>query len=82
MDDIVITIEMIERQVKTVKNWSAPGPDELHRFCLKHLVSLHQYIAAQFNHLLQNSTTEDWVTIGHTFLIIKDHQKGSEPSNF
>ena len=69
MDDIVITTEMIKRQVKAVKNWSAPGPDELHRFWLKHLTSLHQHIAVQFNHLLQNSTTEDWMTTGCTFLI-------------
>ena len=45
MDDIVITTEMIKRQVKAVNNWSAPGPEELHRFWLKHLTSLHQHIA-------------------------------------
>ena len=57
--------------------WSS---DELHG--LKHLTSLPQCTAVQFNHLLQNSTTEDWMTTGHTFLIIKDHQKGNEPSYY
>ena len=82
MGDIIIRTGIIKRQVKAVKKWSAPGPDELHDFWLKHLTSLHRCIAVQFNNLLQNSTTEDWMTTGCTFLIIKDHQKRNEPSNY
>ena len=73
MDDTVIANEMIKRQIKDVKNWNAPSPDDLHGFWLKHLANLQQCLTVQFNHLLQNSTTEDWMTIGRTFLIIKDH---------
>ena len=42
MDYIVITTEMMKRLVKAVKNWSASGPDELHRFWLKHLTNLQK----------------------------------------
>ena len=80
MDDIVITTEMIKRQVKVVKNWSASSPDELHGSWLKHSTSLHQCIPVQFNPLLQNSATEHWMTTDHTFLIMKDYQKGNEPT--
>ena len=67
--------------LNAVKNWSVPGPDELHRFWLKDLTSLHQLIALQFNHLFQYSTTEDWMTTDCTFLILKDHQKGNKLSS-
>lgn len=43
MNDIAITIEMIKRQVKNVKKWSAPRPDELHRFGLKHSINVYQW---------------------------------------
>ncbi|KAK9398763.1 lig1: DNA ligase 1 [Crotalus adamanteus] len=32
MKNIVITIDMVAKQVKKVKNWSAPGLDELHGY--------------------------------------------------
>lgn len=82
MDDVVISAEMIENQIKPAKKWSEPGPDELHGFWLKHLKSLHQCIAAQFNHLFQLSTTKDWMTADSTFLIINDHQRGNKSCNY
>ena len=34
MAELVITTQMIKKQVKKVKNWSAPGRDELHGYWL------------------------------------------------
>ena len=41
MKDVVITEEMVKKQAKKMKNWIAPGKDEIHGFWKKHLTSLH-----------------------------------------
>ena len=30
MEDVVITEEMVKKQAKKMKNWTAPGKDEVH----------------------------------------------------
>ena len=37
MEDVVITEEMVKKQAKKMKNWTAPGKDEVHGFWIKHL---------------------------------------------
>ena len=36
MEDVVITEEMVKKQAKKMKNWTAHGKDEVHRFWIKH----------------------------------------------
>ena len=59
MEDVVITEEMVKKQAKKMKNWTAPGKDEVHRFWIKHLTSLHPKIAQQLNRLLETATIEE-----------------------
>ena len=39
MEDVVMTEEMVKKQVKKMKNWTAPGKDEVHEIWLKHLTA-------------------------------------------
>ena len=41
MEDVVITEKMFKKEAKKMKNWTAPGKDEVHGFWIKHLTSLH-----------------------------------------
>ena len=82
MDDFTITADMIKKQAKKVKNWTAPGKDEVHGYWLKHPTSLHTRMAWQLNQLLQTRTIEDWMTTGKTTLLIKNKEKGAVPSNY
>ena len=52
MEDFKITADMVKYQIKKIKNWTAPGKDEVHSNWLKHLTRLHTRIAEQLNHLL------------------------------
>jgi hypothetical protein len=82
MEDLTITPEMVKKQTKKVKNWTAPGKDEVHGYWLKHLTSLHARLAQQLNHLLQSGTIEGWMTTGRTTLLMKSKEKGAIPSNY
>ena len=73
---------MIKKQARKVKNWTALGKDEVHRYWLKHLTSLHTRMAWQLNQLLQIGTIKDWMTTGKTTLLIKNKEKGGVPSNY
>ena len=65
-----------------MKNWTAPGKDEVHGFCIKHLTSLHPKIAQQLNRLLQTATIEEWQSTGKTILLMKNKKAGAIPSNY
>lgn len=39
---------------KKMKNWKAPGKDEVHGYCIKYLTTLHPRIAQQFQMLLES----------------------------
>ena len=82
MEDFEIIADMVKHQVKKIKNWTAPGKDEVHGYWLKHLTSLHTRIAKQLNHLLQTGTIEDWMTTGKTTLLMKNKEKGTIPNNY
>ena len=53
MEDFEITTDMVKGQVKKIKNWTAPGNDEVHGCWLKHLTSQHTRIAKELNFLFQ-----------------------------
>ena len=82
MEDFKITADTDKHQVKKIKNWTAPGKDEVHGYWLKHLTSQHTRIVKQLNHLLQTGTIEDWMTIGKTTLLMKNKEKGTIPNNY
>ena len=50
---------MVRKQAKKIKNWTAPGKDEVHGYWLKYLTELHNRPAQQMNTLLQTGIIED-----------------------
>ena len=75
---------MFAWQIKKIKNWVAPGKDEVHGYWIKHLTSLHERMARQLEDILRSSTTENWtwMTMGRTTLLMKSRDKGPVPSNY
>ena len=65
-----------------MKNWTTPGKDEVHRFCIKHLTSLHPRIAQQLNRLLETATIEERLSTRKTILLMKNKNAGAIPSNY
>ena len=82
MNEVSITVALLKKHVKKVKNWTAPGPDQVHGYWLKNLSALHERLADQMDHLLQNGKIEDWLATGRTTLLMKDQQRGATPSNY
>jgi len=64
-------------------NWKSPGPDQVQGYWLKHLTSLHERLAQQFQSILDDpSCMPSWLTTGRTVLIQKDQTQGNNPSNY
>ena len=82
MENLSITADMVRKQAKKIKNWTAPGKDEVYFYWSKHLTELHNRLAQQMNTLLQTGTIEEWITTGKTTLLIKSNEKSAIPSNY
>ena len=72
---------MVKKQAKKMMNWTAPGKDEVDRFWIKHLTSLHPRITQQLNQLLETATIEEWLSTEKTILLMKNKKAGAIPSN-
>jgi Reverse transcriptase (RNA-dependent DNA polymerase) len=78
---VTITKEKVEQAVRRMKNWKAPGPDEVHGFWLKKLTSLHEPMAKLLEESLEKGCPS-WMTQGRTVLLQKDKAKGSAVDNY
>ena len=65
-----------ERIRRRIGNWKAPG------YWLKNFRALHQRMAEQLQHCINNHQTPEWMTTGRTALIQKDKSKGNVASNY
>ena len=82
-NDINITTEMINEQVKKIPNWKSPGPDGVQGYCLKKLTALYECIAKRMDNTI--SSPEDipkWMTLSKTLLCQKDPSKGNAADNY
>ena len=77
--DTAITRASITVRVKKMANRSSPGTDGLHAYWLKHFSALHDWVSNQKVICLTSSTIPEWLTIGRTYLILKDPAKGPTP---
>ena len=62
-----------------MKNWTAPGKDELYGFWIKHLTKLHPRIAQQLNRLLETATIVEWLSTGKTITTHEEQEGWSYP---
>ena len=75
------TTRIVRNKLKRIPNWKAPGPDEVHGYWLKNFRALHQRMAKQLQHYINNHQAPEWMTTGRTALIQKDKSKGNVASN-
>ena len=82
-NDINITTEMINEQVKKIPNWKSPGPDGVQGYWLKRLTTLHARIAKQMDNIISNrEDTPKWMTLGKTVVCQKDPIKENAVDNY
>ena len=60
-------------------NWKAPGPDGVHGYWNKMLVSMQERTAFHLQSRITRGEVPDWMT---TVLLLKDKSKGNKVSNY
>nr|XP_018900086.1 PREDICTED: uncharacterized protein LOC109032421 [Bemisia tabaci] len=73
-DDELITT------IKNLANWKAPGPDKIQSFWFKKIPSIHKYLTAEHNKLLNGKEFPPWLAKGTTYLIAKNRET-AHPKN-
>uniref|UniRef100_H3B0S5 Uncharacterized protein n=1 Tax=Latimeria chalumnae TaxID=7897 RepID=H3B0S5_LATCH len=69
-------IRIMEADIRAAaeENWASPGPDQLHAYWLKKLISLHSRMTVYMQDIIDKGTPE-WLVEGTTHLIIKNRNK-------
>ena len=80
--NIDITPTKIKERIHKMSNWKAPGPDGVHGYWIKMLVSMQERIALHLQSCITRGEVPDWMTTGRTVLLLKDKSKGKEVSNY
>ena len=57
---------MVEKQIKKIPNWKAPGPDGAHGHCFKSIKAVRPALAALLNEAFQSGNVPEWLTSGKT----------------
>ena len=81
-ETLTVTEAMVEKQIKKIANWKAPGPDGVHSYWFKFIKAVRSVLAALLNEALQSGNVAEWLTSGMTVLIVKDKDKGNKVTNF
>ena len=81
-ENIDLTVNIIEKQLRKMPNWKSPGPDGLQGYWIKNFTSLKERITSQLNECLQHNSVPDWMTKGRTVLVMKDKDERGEVTNF
>ena len=77
-----VTPTKIQERIRKISNWKAPGPDGVHGYWIKMLVSMQERIALHLQSCITRGEVPDWMTTGRTVLLLKDKSKGNEMSNY
>ena len=56
--EMIFTKDTVMKMAKKIKNWKAPGKDEVHGYWIKHLTSLHERLAVQLQHVFLNEVPD------------------------
>ena len=78
---INITPTKIKERIRKISNWKAPGPDGVHGYWIKMLMSMQERIALHLQSCITRGEVPDWITTGRTVLMLKDKSKGNKVSN-
>ena len=80
-ETLTVTEAMVEKQVKKIPNWKAPGPDGVHGYWFKSIKTVRPVLAALLNEALQSGNVPEWLASGKSVLTVKDKDKGNEVTN-
>ena len=80
--NIDITPTKIKGRTRKISNWKALGPDGVHRYWIKMLMSMQEKIALHLQSCITRGEVPDWMTIGRDVLLLKDKSKRNEVSNY
>lgn len=73
-----LTNTKMQEALKKMKNWKAPGPDQLHGYWLKRFTSLHPALLRCLSSCLEKGCPE-WLTTGRTVLLPKSKPGDTRP---
>ena len=76
-----VTPTKIQERIRKISNWKAPGPDGVHGYWIKMLVSMQERIALHLQSCITRGEVPDWITTGQTVLLLKDKSKRNDVSN-
>ena len=80
--NIEIISTKIKERIRKMANWKAPGPDGVHGYWIKMLVSMQERIAFHLQSCITRTEVPDRMTTGRTVLLFKDKSKENEVSNY
>ena len=80
--NIEITPTKIKERIHKMANCKAPGPDGVHGYWIKVLVSMQERLAFHLQNCIARSEVPDWMTTSWTVLLLKDKSKLNEVSNY
>lgn len=73
----------MEKALKKLLNWKAPGPDKLQNYWLKTFSSVHKHLAKCFQKILEHpNSMPEFMTRGVTYLMPKTDQFSEDPSKY
>lgn len=80
--EYVISMDELATSIRNTHNWKCPGPDNVHNYWYKKFTSVHPYLTAQVNSILQNpERAPDFMLEGRTFIKPKN-QDTKNPANY
>ena len=68
--------------VRKMRNWKAPGPDNVQGYLLKNLTPLHDTLMVHLEDWLGYGVITEWLAKRRTVLMQKDKTKGNIASNY
>ena len=80
-ETLTVTEAMVEKQIKKIPYWKAPGPDGVHGYWFKSIKAIRPVLATLLNKALQSGNVPERLTSGKTVVIVKDKDKGNEMTN-
>ena len=80
--DINLTKESLQKILKKLPNWQAPGRDCLQGYWIQACRSLHGDMERLLNKCLGDGWVPSWMSQGRTVLIQKDFRKGDVSINY
>ena len=81
-ETLTVTEAMVEKEIKKIPNWKAPGPDGVHDYWFKSIKAVRSVFAPLLNETLQSGNVPECLPSGKTVLIVKDKDKVNKVTNF